>query len=53
MKLQKHLSRKVDDKTYYKYVIVVPSNLIEQLNWKDETEIKGTIQKGKLIIEKV
>jgi antitoxin component of MazEF toxin-antitoxin module len=53
MRLQKHLSRKYGNTTYYKYVIVVPSNLIEKLEWKDEQEIKGTIKNKKLVIEKV
>ena len=52
MKLQKHLSRKVGDKTYYKHVIVIPSDLIGKLGWKDEEEIKGNVKNNKLIIEK-
>jgi len=53
MKLQKHLSRKVGDTTYYKHVIVIPSKLIEELGWKDEQEIKGKVSKKKLVIEEV
>ena len=51
MKLQKHLSRKVGDKTYYKHVIVIPQDLIDKLGWKDEQEIKGNVRNKKLIIE--
>lgn len=52
MRLQKHTSRKVGNKTYYKHVIVIPSKLIEELGWKDEEEIKGNVKNKKLIIEK-
>jgi len=51
MKLQKHLSRKVGNKIYYKHVIVIPSNLVEELSWKDEQELKGKVLNKKLIIE--
>lgn len=51
MRLQKHLSRKVGNKIYYKHVIVVPSKLVEELKWKDEQELKGKVQNKKLVIE--
>ena len=50
MRLQKHLSRKYGEKTYFKHVIVIPSDLIEKLDWKDEQEIKGSIKSGNAII---
>jgi len=51
MRLQKHLSRKAGNKTYYKHVIVIPSKLVEALNWKDEQELKGSVKNKKLVIE--
>ena len=53
MKLQKHKSRVVGDKTYYKYVIVIPQDLIDKLSWRDEQEIKGNVRNKKLVIEEV
>jgi bifunctional DNA-binding transcriptional regulator/antitoxin component of YhaV-PrlF toxin-antitoxin module len=52
MYLQKQLSKKVDDKEYSKYVIVVPSKLIAELKWKGNEELEAEVKDGKLIIEK-
>ncbi len=52
MYLQKQLSKRIGDKEYSKYVIVVPSKLIEKLGWKGNEELEAEIKKGKLIIEK-
>ena len=46
MRLQKQLSRKVGNKEYAKYVIVVPPKTIEALEWKDEAK------ENKLIIRR-
>ncbi len=52
MYLQKQLSKKVGDKEYAKYVIVIPSKLVEELGWKVGGELEAEVKKGKLIIEK-
>ncbi len=52
MYLQKQLSKKIGDKEYAKYVIVVPPKLIEQLKWKGGDELEAEIKDKKLIIEK-
>ena len=52
MYLQKQLSKRIGEKEYSKYVIVVPSKLIEKLGWKGDEELEAEIKKGKLIIEK-
>lgn len=52
MNLQKQLSKKVGDKEYVKYVIVVPPKLIEKLGWKGGEELEAKIKKDKLVIEK-
>lgn len=45
MKLQKQLSRKVDEKEYPKWVITIPPKQIKALGWSEgdflESEIKG------------
>jgi formylmethanofuran dehydrogenase subunit D len=50
MKLQKQLSRKVDEKEYPKYVITIPPSQVKNLQWKEGEELKAEIQDGKLII---
>ncbi|MCP3682890.1 MAG: AbrB/MazE/SpoVT family DNA-binding domain-containing protein [bacterium] len=52
MRLQKQLSKKIGDKEYAKYVIVIPPKTIEKLGWKTGQELKAKLEKGKLIIEK-
>jgi len=51
MKLQSQVSRKVGDKEYKKFWIVIPQKLLKKLKWKIGQELKGNIKKGKLIIE--
>lgn len=51
MRLQRQLSRKVGDKEYPKYVVVVPPKLIKELGWKDKEELKAEVKDTKLIIE--
>lgn len=50
MKLQKQLSRKVKDKEYPKYVVTIPPKQIEELGWKEGTELQPRIEDKKLII---
>lgn len=52
MKLMKVKSREYKGKTYHKYRINIPSEIIKKLKWKTGQELKGNIKKGKLIIEK-
>ncbi|MFH1642414.1 MAG: hypothetical protein ABIC04_05960 [Nanoarchaeota archaeon] len=52
MYLQKQLSKKIGDKEYAKWVIVVPPKLIEKLNWESGEKLEVHIRKGTLIIEK-
>ncbi len=49
MKLQKQLSRKSKDKTYSKYVVVIPPKEIENLGWKEGEELK-IIKKDKSLV---
>jgi len=52
MRLQKQLSKKIGDKEYAKYVIVVPPKVIERLGWNDGEELEAEIKGTKLVIEK-
>lgn len=53
MKLQKQSSRKKSDPNYEKYVkwvLVVPTDRVEQLGWKEGTELKDEIKGDSLCI---
>lgn len=52
MHLQKQLSKKIGDKEYAKYVIVISPKMVEELGWKAGEELEAEIKKDKLIIEK-
>jgi hypothetical protein len=51
MKLQKQLSRKVDDKEYPKYVVTIPPKQIEELKWKEGAELIAEACDGTLILK--
>lgn len=50
MRLQKQLSRAVAGKKYAKYVVVVPPEDIEKLEWKEGEELEREVKGKKLII---
>ncbi len=51
MKLQKQLSRKVGDKEYPKYMVVIPPKQIDELGWKEGDGLSGKVQGKKLVLE--
>jgi len=56
MKLQKQSSRKRDDPNYEKYVkwvLVIPTDRINQLGWKEGQEVKDEIKGNNLIVSPV
>ena len=55
MKVQKQLSKKRDDKTYYKYVISIPEKELKRANIKegDELYVSGSdSEKGEIRLKK-
>jgi len=52
MRLQKQLSKIVGKKRYYKYVIVLPSNILKKLGFKAGDELKADVKENKLVIRK-
>ena len=52
MKIQKQLSHKRGDKIYYKYVIVLPDNLIESSGFKEGDELEAEAKKGEIRLKK-
>lgn len=52
VKLQKRFSRKVGDKEYHKYIIVVPPKLVKEADFKAGQELNIKAEKGKITISK-
>lgn len=50
MKLQKQLSRKVDDKEYPKYVVTIPPKHIAEVGWKKGTELIAVVEEGTIVL---
>ena len=51
MKLQRQVAYKYKDKTHYKYVIILPQNLINDLGWQEGQELESKIDGTNLILE--
>jgi bifunctional DNA-binding transcriptional regulator/antitoxin component of YhaV-PrlF toxin-antitoxin module len=52
MQLQKQLNRIVDNKEYSKYLLVIPPQAIEELQWKEGEELEHEVKDQTLIIRK-
>lgn len=50
MRLQKQLSRKFKGKDYSKWIVVIPPEKINKLNWKEGEELEPEIFHGGLIL---
>lgn len=51
MKIIKVLSKKVDDKPYYKYLVNLPKEVVENSELLDK-QIKAESEKGKIVLKK-
>ena len=49
IKLQKRFAYKYKDKNHYKHIVTIPDEIIEQLGWKEGTEIEQTVKDNELI----
>lgn len=52
MRLQSQVSRKVGDKEYKKFWIVIPQKIIKKLGFKAGDELKADVKGGKLVVGK-
>jgi len=52
MRLQKQLSRKVGNKIYNKWIVVIPPKKIKKSGLKEGDYLEIKIKKGKIILEK-
>ena len=52
MKLIKQFGRKYENKTYYKFLTVIPNKLIKALGWKGGEDLEPIVKDGHLVIKK-
>lgn len=52
MRLLSQISREYKDTKYEKFWVVIPTGIIEELNWKKGQELKAEVKDKKLIIIK-
>jgi len=50
MKIQKHKTREVKGKEYYKYIVVIPNDQVEGLGWKEGENLNSEIRKDSLVL---
>lgn len=50
MKLQKQVTRRIEETEYAKYVVVIPPDRVEELGWTEGQELDSQVQGRKLVI---
>jgi hypothetical protein len=48
VKLQKRFNRRVGDKEYSKWVVVLPDNEVSRLGWKEGVDLEANTKNGTL-----
>ncbi len=51
-RLQKQVSRKIGDKEYSKYVVVIPEEKIKEAKLGEGDELEISVNRGKIILGK-
>lgn len=51
VKLQKHFSYEYKDRKHYKYIITIPSMMVEQLGWEHGNKLDLNVQGNALILQ--
>ncbi|MBI4983571.1 AbrB/MazE/SpoVT family DNA-binding domain-containing protein [Candidatus Woesearchaeota archaeon] len=52
MKLQKHFAKKIGDKVYNKYVVVIPPEIIKESGFKEGDELVASAKSGSITLKK-
>ncbi len=52
MQLQKHISRRIGDTQYSKWVVVLPNKIIIEAQLEQGQELNARVIEGKIILEK-
>ncbi len=51
MRLQKQVNRKVDDKEYAKYVLIIAPEEVRKLGWKEGMELESKISSDTITLK--
>jgi bifunctional DNA-binding transcriptional regulator/antitoxin component of YhaV-PrlF toxin-antitoxin module len=51
VKLQKRFAYKYKEKDHYKYIVTIPSDTMEQLDWKPEIDLSVTVSNESIVIK--
>lgn len=51
MKLQKHLSRKIGNAVYSKWIITIPPKKVKEVGWKEGQELEAIIKNGIIVLK--
>lgn len=52
MKIEKVKSREYKDKTYHKYRLIIPKEILEKSGFKEGDELKAEAKKGEIKLRK-
>lgn len=52
MRLQKQLSRTIGEKEYAKYVVVIPTKVVEDLGWKGDEDLEVIVGDNEVTLRK-
>ena len=52
MKIQKQLSKRVGDKVYHKYVVVIPEEIISESGFKEGDSLEAEAKKGEIKLKR-
>ena len=52
MRLIKQKTRDYGDKEYFKFFLVVPNKLVQELGWKGGEDLEAEVKGSKLVIER-
>ena len=52
MKVQQQLVSKINNKEYYKYVIIIPEEILKEADFKEGDELETETKKGEIKLKK-
>jgi len=53
MKIQKQVSDKRGNKTYYKYVVVLPEKVVKEAGLSEKDELEAEVNEGEVKLKRV
>jgi hypothetical protein len=52
VRLQRHKTRRVKGKDYFRWMVVIPPKSVEELGWKEGMELETRMKKGRLVLRR-